>query len=203
MRTKRRDSQADKALLPQVERKVDSPMKSTKKRAVSKRSKTPSKDHVTKSRKAARQATPASKGKSKVNKAELVRSLPGVPAKEVVAVMAKKGVKVTESYVYNVRAMARASQKKAKKQAMGGFGFGPGASATRIKQFSIPNGPSRVHVEGMGGGGGGGGGGYTAPGPVTVEELLMAAAAEMGLSRAITLLYSAQTVITKALGVRA
>jgi hypothetical protein len=131
--------------------------------------------------------------KRSVNKAELVRSLPGVPAKEVVAVMAKKGVKVTESYVYNVRAMARAAQKKA--------GSRGGMRAT--KKFSVPGGASHVIVEAMGGGGGGGGGGYTAPGPVTVEELLMAAAAEMGLSRAITLLYSAQTVITKALGVRA
>jgi len=161
--------------------------------------KTAPKRVATKRRAAKRRVTKKAKGsavsktvKSKraVNKAALVRGLPSLPAKGVVEALAKKGVKVTESYVYNVRAMAR---KKA-----GGRG-----AVRATKKFSVPGGASRVTIEAIGGGGGGGGGGHAAPGPVTVEELLMAAAAEMGLSRAITLLYSAQTVITKALGVRA
>jgi hypothetical protein len=40
-------------------------------------------------------------------KKSLIRAMPGVPVKEVVAALAKRGVKVTESYVYNVRGAAK------------------------------------------------------------------------------------------------
>ena len=49
----------------------------------------------------------AKKSSHQPTKSFLIRAMPGVPAKEVVAALAKRGVKVTESYVYNVRGAAK------------------------------------------------------------------------------------------------
>lgn len=119
----------------------------------------------------------ANKGPTaKANKAEYVRTLPkSMPAKEAVAVAAKDGVKLTESYVYNVRGAAKAALKKKLHRgatyglSKDGFAFGPGAAAP------------------------------PAPAPITPEELLMAVASEVGLSRAILILSSARFVVANAL----
>jgi hypothetical protein len=119
-------------------------------------------------------------GKRDVNRASLIRSLPStMPAKEVLAVAAKQGVKLTESYVYNVRGTAKKAALKKKLAKSGSYG--------------VPA-PTTFIVGGMGGGGGKG-----APGPLSPEELLMAVASEVGLSRAILILTSARLVVASAL----
>jgi len=119
-------------------------------------------------------------GKRDVNRAALIRALPaGMPAKTVIGKLAAKGVKVTESYVYNVRGTAKKAALK-KRLAKGG-------------SYGVPA-PTTFIVGGMGGGGGKG-----APGPLSPEELLMAVASEVGLSRAILILTSARLVVASAL----
>ena len=119
-------------------------------------------------------------GKRDVNRAALIRALPtGMPAKTVIGKLAAKGVKVTESYVYNVRGTAKKAALKKKLAKSGSYG--------------VPA-PTTFIVGGMGGGSGKG-----APGPLSPEELLMAVASEVGLSRAILILTSARLVVASAL----
>lgn len=46
------------------------------------------------------------------NKSNFIRSMGNVPAKEVVKAAAAKGIKLSEKYVYNIRAKAKASGGK-------------------------------------------------------------------------------------------
>lgn len=57
--------------------------------------------------------------RGKLNKSDFVRSMEGVPAREVVAAAAKSGIKLTERYVYVIRS---ADKAKARKRAFGGAG---------------------------------------------------------------------------------
>lgn len=47
-----------------------------------------------------------------VNKSELVRSMPGAPAKDIVAAAAQKGVELTERYVYAIRSNDKTRRSK-------------------------------------------------------------------------------------------
>jgi hypothetical protein len=124
------------------------------------------------------QSHPDKKSVGAVNKAAFVRELPAtMTAKQAIAHAAKQGIKLTESYVYNVRGTA----KKARLKASGAH-------------FTVPKHVTHLLIEGQGGGGGG-----KAPGPLSPEELLMAVASEVGLSRAILILTSARLVVASAL----
>ncbi len=51
---------------------------------------------------------------SKVNKSEFVRSMGNAPAKDVVAAAAKKGIKLSDRYVYVIRSSDKAKARNGK-----------------------------------------------------------------------------------------
>jgi hypothetical protein len=50
--------------------------------------------------------------RKKVNKSEFVRSMPNARASEVVAAAAKKGIKLTDRYVYVIRSADKAKGRR-------------------------------------------------------------------------------------------
>lgn len=114
----------------------------------------------------------AAKKAKKMTKADFVRSLPATtPAKEVVAKAKEAGIALTDMYVYNVRSTSKASAKKSNGQE-------PGSRAV-----TSARGPHKAAV---------------ATG--SVEELLKAIAAEIGLGRAIAVLQGERDRVRAVLG---
>lgn len=105
------------------------------------------------------------------SKADFIRTLPSsTPASEVVELAHAEGISVTPQYVYNLRARAKA----------------PTATAAPKRGPGRPTGGGVQRVNAR----------SAAPTGVTgVEELLRAAAAELGLSRAIEILSEQQAKV--------
>jgi hypothetical protein len=107
------------------------------------------------------------------NKSAYVRSLPtDMPAKDVVEHAKAKGMKLSVEYVYSIRAAAKTTAKRAPKAAPKRRGRPPTATVTSSKRSSN----------------------------VRVEDLLRAAAAEIGLSLAIGLLQAEQQRVRSVIG---
>jgi hypothetical protein len=114
----------------------------------------------------------AKKTAKKMTKAAFVRSLPAsTPAKEVVEKAKAASLTLTEGYVYNVRATSKA----AKNRAAGGGKGARGADGKRSIGGSRARGSS-------------------------VEELLRAVAAEIGLGRALEILQGERAKVRAVLG---
>ena len=110
----------------------------------------------------------------KTNKSAFVRSLPAdMPAKDVVEKAKAQGMKLSVEYVYSIRAAAKTTAKKSAKA---------GAAKRRGRapktKSSNGNGSSSARV----------------------EDLLRAAAAELGLSHAIGLLQAEQQKVRAVIG---
>ena len=71
---------------------------------------------------AAKKRSKKTRSKRTVNKSELVRSMAGAPAKDIVAAAAKQGVKLTDRYVYAIRS----NDKNRRSKAPAGPGRRPG-----------------------------------------------------------------------------
>jgi hypothetical protein len=114
----------------------------------------------------------AAKKAKRMTKADFVRSLPvTTPAKEVVAKAKEAGIALTDMYVYNVRSTSKASAKK-------GNGRKPSS-----RTVAAVRGPHKV-----------------AAAVGSVEELLKAIAAEIGLGRAIAVLQGERDRVRAVLG---
>jgi hypothetical protein len=114
--------------------------------------------------------------KNPLNKAAFVRGLPAAtPAKEVVVQGKKQGISLTESYVYNVRGAAKKKRKgnAAKKLAASRSLAGAGSD------WSSPSAPKH---------------------DLTVESLLLAVGAEIGLAQAVEVLRSERARVHAVLG---
>jgi hypothetical protein len=109
------------------------------------------------------------------NKAEFIRSLPGLPAKEVVARAKELGAVLTESYVYNTRGL----QKNG----------GKGKKTTTVRKAPLEQaGLPAVHA-GLA--------------PASVEELFFAVVAEIGTVKCVHMLMASHGLVESALrGVR-
>jgi hypothetical protein len=101
--------------------------------------------------------------KSVMSKAAFVRSLAAAtPAKEVVTKAKERGMKLTESYVYNVRGAAKAARRKR-------------TGSLRSALVARPAAAAAAATEGAKTG-------------LSTEDLLRAVGAELGLTRAIEVL---------------
>jgi uncharacterized protein YkwD len=114
--------------------------------------------------------------KNPLNKAAFVRGLPvATPAKEVVVQGEKQGISLTESYVYNVRGAAK---KKGK---------GTDANKVAASQSLAGAGSDRSSAS-------------AAKHDLTVESLLLAVGAEIGLAQAVEVLRSERARVHAVLG---
>ncbi len=149
------------------------PVKKTSSKSASKQAKKTTK-------KAASKRTAAT-----MSKADFVRANPGVSAKDLVAKALFEGIEISEGYVYSVRSQdAKAASKKK--------GTAPKKStAKRVskKPSTTSNkSPKPTASNGMGASGS------------SVEELLKAAAAELGLGRALEILQGERARVRAVLG---
>jgi hypothetical protein len=112
-------------------------------------------------------------GNGKPNKSAFVRSLPNeTSAKEVIEKAKALGMKLTPAYIYSVRTAAKVNARKR------------GGSTEPPRRGRPPKSASSVGDSGN----------------RRIEDLLRAAAAELGLSRAIGLLQAEQQRVRAALG---
>jgi hypothetical protein len=95
---------------------------------------------MSKSKKSAKK-TATKKSSHQPTKSFLIRAMPAAPAKEVVAALAKRGVKVTESYVYNVRGAAKKKRviKLQTSSMYGVVGKGAGSAGLAAMQSKVPH----------------------------------------------------------------
>lgn len=110
------------------------------------------------------------------NKAEFIRSLPGLPAKEVVRRAAELGAVLTESYVYNTRGLQKGGGKKAKHAKSATYG-----TATVRK---VP--PGEVQA-------------LHPSGPASIEDLFYAVVAEIGTVKCVHMLMASHDLVKSAL----
>lgn len=114
----------------------------------------------------------AAKAEKKQTKADFVRSVgPSVSAKEVVAKAKAAGIALTDSYVYNVRSSVKTAANKAAAKPRA-------ATKTRVAH------PVARSVANTG----------------SVESLLKAVAAEIGLGRAFDILVAERARVVAAIG---
>ena len=115
------------------------------------------------------------------SKAEFIRTLPSTtPASEVVAKAKAAGMSITPQYVYNLRARANRTPGAPKR----GPGRPPGSGRkAKVGSASTASAPRSA-----------------APSNSRVEDLLRAAAAELGLSRAIGILQAEQDKVRAIVG---
>lgn len=92
------------------------------------------------------------KQQSDVNKSQAIRDLldqnPKMPIKEIVSILAGKGIKVSDTYVYMIRNKARRRKKQEKRQRAIAAGNGAGVMdpvqlVVRLKQLASESGGMR------------------------------------------------------------
>jgi hypothetical protein len=85
------------------------------------------------------------KRRGAINKSDFVRQMPpGTPAKEVVAAAKKRGVKLTERYVYVIRSSDKAKAKRGKGPGRVGGRRGGGDAETALRTAIAELGLSRA-----------------------------------------------------------